>query len=644
MPSTQTYWTVEYGGAERTFEGWRFSRGKLAFKSLAPDIFSVQQIRSVALGPEIPFEGKVIVRRGRTRDGNAFEGGRIVFVGYRTQASAIATAGMQGFAYAFEGPLYLLQDLMYRQQWYSGLTTHVLVGIDQEGEYVRTGAVIADVLTYAATQGVTIAQGSIEQGLYVPIDDKVDITCSEVMRQMARWSPDAVSWFDYSTEPNPTFHFRRRGDLEALTLDALFDDPEHRPINASPTPRYDLRKDYVLLLFESVGDVDGEPTFQITPQAAPEGHAGTGRRGLVSTINLRGPRFSSTEAEILSVDFTPGDLGPQGSPTEYWIERIPALQTGRYSNVTLTYLGAKDALGDDVDVSGFAYELADGQLSEDMELEDGDPVEWEKVRLWFEIEFEHADESGALVGRAKQRLFLDKTVTNAPSGMYTTVEQEDDGEPLAQFAGMAAYLLSATQELQFEGTHSLLDPYDLLSDLGLEGATWMGKVLNLSGGDAAWAGMNALITQVDHDIDGQGVTLKFGPAPHLELSDLLDLTRNNRNRRNNTSKRVRTEGAATSDAVRLGQSTPDTSANQQAPEYRELVIRDPSTGATCTINATSIVIRDADGNNQVQIGIGSENQKVMLLAGDLPANVTARFQDTDGCAGNAATTRSVLRQ
>jgi hypothetical protein len=637
MPSTQTYWTVEYNGAERTFEQWRFSRGKIAYRSLAPDVFSVKQIAAVEDGPEIPFEGLIKVRRGRTRDGNAFAGGRTVFVGYRVQAAALTAAGDQGFAYTFEGPLYLLQELMYRQQWHSGLTTHVLIGIDQEGEYVRTGGVIADVLTYAATQGVTINQGTIEQGMYVPIDDKVDMPCIDVLRQMARWSPDAVSWFDYSTV-NPTFHFRRRGALQDLTLEAIFADPDHRPVGSNATAREDLRKDYCLLLFESRGDVDGTPTFQITPQVAPEGNAGTGRRGLVSTINLQGPRFSTTEAEIISVPFAPGTIDEEAEPNDYWLERIPALQTGRYENARVTYFGAKDASGQAVDVTDYEWELADGQLSDEMELEDGSPVEWEKVRLWYEVKCDHVDGSGNRIGQMKQRFFLDKTLTNAPSGIYTTVEQDDGGEPIAQFAGLAAYLLSATQELQYEGTHTLLDPYDLV------GSPWMGKVLNLTGADPAWASMDALVTQVDHDIDGQSVTLKFGPAPHLELGDIVDLTRNNRNRRNNTSKRTRTEGAVSSDAVRLGQSTPDTQTTQHAPEYKELVIRDPDTGATCTINATSIVIQDSEGNNQVQIGIGSQNQKVMLLAGDLPANVTARFKDTDGCAGNAATTRSVLRQ
>jgi hypothetical protein len=35
---------------------------------------------------------------------------------------------------------------------------------------------------------------------------------------MLRWSPDAVTWFDYGTSP-PTFHCRRRGELATVNVD-----------------------------------------------------------------------------------------------------------------------------------------------------------------------------------------------------------------------------------------------------------------------------------------------------------------------------------------------------------------------------------------------------------------------------------------
>lgn len=47
--------------------------------------------------------------------------------------------------------------------------------------------------------------GTVSPNVDCPIDEVRDITCAEVIHKMLRWTPDAVTWFDYSTSP-PTFN------------------------------------------------------------------------------------------------------------------------------------------------------------------------------------------------------------------------------------------------------------------------------------------------------------------------------------------------------------------------------------------------------------------------------------------------------
>jgi len=63
------------------------------------------------------------------------------------------------------------------------------------------------------------AIGTITPNAYVPHDEVRDITCAEVVHKELRWTPDAVTWFDYTTTP-PTFHCVRRADMgAAIALD-----------------------------------------------------------------------------------------------------------------------------------------------------------------------------------------------------------------------------------------------------------------------------------------------------------------------------------------------------------------------------------------------------------------------------------------
>ncbi len=74
-------------------------------------------------------------------------------------------------------------------------------------EKINTGQQIIEALNWArqaarheAMAAPPFQIGEVTPALDVPIDEVRDITCAEVIHKMLRWSPDAVCWFDYTTQ------------------------------------------------------------------------------------------------------------------------------------------------------------------------------------------------------------------------------------------------------------------------------------------------------------------------------------------------------------------------------------------------------------------------------------------------------------
>ena len=96
---------------------------------------------------------------------------------------------------------------------------------------------------------------------------------------MLRWSPDAVTWFDYTTSP-PTFHCDARANLETQPL-ALNGGDLIRDLRVNP--RYDLLTPYVLINYEQTTTVNGQswvqPLSGFLSEPAADGAAGAVQRG-----------------------------------------------------------------------------------------------------------------------------------------------------------------------------------------------------------------------------------------------------------------------------------------------------------------------------------------------------------------------------
>ena len=64
-------WTLEYNGTEQAFGDWGFTEPKMSPRKLAVTTFTVRVpgVANLVAAPPIPFQGQVIIRRGRVGGG-----------------------------------------------------------------------------------------------------------------------------------------------------------------------------------------------------------------------------------------------------------------------------------------------------------------------------------------------------------------------------------------------------------------------------------------------------------------------------------------------------------------------------------------------------------------------------------------------
>jgi hypothetical protein len=613
-------WTLQTGGVTKSFADWGLINPRRRVSSFDGGTVTVEQPTARGVDEAIvAYLGTVVIAVD----------GVTVFTGLRTGLKRKGSGEVCGLVYEFRhAATYYLEKLPYQQEWFSGDTTDVMLHVDDDGNYIRSGEQIGAVIAWAAGCGAPIAAGTIEAGIYLPIDQQTDRFCMEIIQQEARWSPDAIGFFDDAQSP-AVFHFKRAADLEGLTV-ALPTDRTRWEV----TPRDDLVLPAVKIIFKRANQVDGQVSYQFATDVSPEGATGRELGALVQTMDLEGVRISKTIAEIETELLTVNPEDAEG--LEFWRRRIPALRNTGWQNVELSFVGATDReSGEEADLGALPYVLLSGQLSDTMTLEDGETaVEWQKVRLQLRVTADQTSSGGETCAQFSDDHFVDCVITNAPSGEYVVASEEDSGEPLAQFAGMAAYLHAARSTVQHEGFVTLteVEVGELLRDndaLALKG--WLGHRLNLTGGRAEWATMNAVIQSVEEDWTSGQVTLRFGPVNKgFSFDNLKELVRANRNRRRRNSVQARTTGSAEEGSTALGKETPDNVKHEQGPEYSYLKVLGAEAielkSETGEVNiGEGILIRIADAGDKVirlreytfcyrdpTTGVSSQKRVVML--------------------------------
>ena len=458
-----------------------------------------------------------------------------------------------------------------------------ILGMDLTGDALNSGEQIGAIVEWAISVGAYCQIGDIAVSAPVPFDEITDLPCSECIKKMVRWTPDAVAWFDYSTLP-PTFNVTRRADCEAAYL-AFAREPEELNINSLP---YLMPPGVVIRFIEITNSNDGSADVEVIVDDYPTGTSGTEYGAMVMTCRLAEGQSTYQKQPIKvqapipiansagSDDDDGGDSsgGPSDDPTILWWQRkVPWLSNlgtpgGTYSPsdiadqlVITNVYGVFDVGEGDDDGSGTVSVVDGDTINADYanELLQGTVADWMNVNVaktsWSAlVKYSYPSDISAYSSQDWDAVNVfgpddgsgystpvcvttKATATNAVTSTYSQMTGYTSPEPPA--VGLAETLFESVGTLQYEGQYTTIS-----SEVGY----WrLGLVLNIAGGREEWATMNALLQEIEDDLDLGRTTLKFGPAGHLTLQDLMEQLRANRTRA--TSSHIKERQSGTADDV-----------------------------------------------------------------------------------------------
>lgn len=534
--------TIESNGGEKTLEALGLSGAMLYIRNMAPCEFAVRhEGRAFDAAPLFEDGAAIKVRLGRsvaaTPSGGApFSGGVIIFQGTCVSAPAMAEGNYEGYDYIFQNGWLDLEDITFGQKWRTW--SKPLVG-PPSSAYIETSEVnlptsvnsatnavtrisngeqVSKVIEWAIAHGANLQAGVISPALYIPVDQKRDLKCAEVIRMMLKLCPDAVCDIDDSTEP-PTFHCIQRPQMAPITV-KLSDEKVSR---LKLVRRDDLVVPSVVIKYKRTDEVDGRPRV-LAPfvDVAPEGATGFEPGALMQTIDLFGAKVQNIYGSIESEEIPPSENGPDGLPggggpeyvpddQQWWIDHgvtwlkdvtnlkiTPTLRTG-------DLLLASALLPDSAGIANW------------MRADNGTPAVSETETFEALVSY---DAQGNKI--TNQRISVRLRTTNLATGTYSARKSSEAGE--VAVAGLSAALLASLSVVHHDGQVSLTEE-ECGTDIGLR------NTLNISGGTGRYAAMNACVQEVTYDLTNGTRTLTLGWPKHLGLDDIVEIMRFNRVRR-----------------------------------------------------------------------------------------------------------------
>ena len=542
------------------------------------------------LAPVIPFESRVqIFSPDNTKQ----------FDGLRTDRHALSDAKKAASDYTLEDEWYFLDRCPYNQMMkiVSNLATgayttlpyvNVVLFQPNPGQnynpapvsnHIHTGQQITDILNWAILLGANLQVGQIDCARYCAWYPQTNLKCGDALRHCLRLHPDCFTEIDYSTTP-PTFHVRKRANLQRVTLPYEYTDASgrvHQVLDIQERP--ELQAGRVAIFYRSIANgallstaldiwpqnnlsvtgpvtvgqlvgganapytTNGSPVVGTALAALGSGTANVncgappGLRSLDFAVDLAGPRQSAVSSIITSFAFDPTSLALWKSKVPSLAQNIPTSGAGALtllsSNINtggaLDISVVDDATGAAVDLGTFQY-LLDPRSSvmSWMKTPGGAAAQVNEVIVTAHFSYAKQKTIGSGTLTIQQpndhaHHFRVK-LTNLPSGNYSFSQYLSTGE--AQPTGLAQALCTDLAALQYSFTHTFVErPFN----------GWLkpGKhAINLAGGNAQakWAAMNATVQQTTFRMKlGNGgvtfdnVTVKCGPVEHLEIGELVQL-------------------------------------------------------------------------------------------------------------------------
>lgn len=553
-------WLLTYNGITKSFAEWGLSNLRRSRVSQAQDTVSFSAPGPYDAAELFPYGSTITISFENDSTGAVAPW----FYGRVVQVPRSGSGTEESMDYMLAGPWWYLDNLVYQQEWktvnpspppatISTYKSRVILGQTVAGASLTSGLVITDVIAYAIASGAPIQAGTIEPDLEIPFDEQQDIICSEAIRRMLRWSPDAVTWFDYSTTPYPTFHCARRPALQSLAI-ALSGVEGSQPSSIQVTPRPDIQVPAVVLKFEQTNTVDGVDYDSITTDKYPLTATGREFAALTATLQLAGFQANYVSQKIVATEI------PIDADT-FWAAHDPTFVT------TGNQVSAFIAGSMQWSATPYANELKEGQIQDWMTGKHAREVTYTaQVRTTTSL-------AGAIVKEEIRSVSCTIITTDAPSATYTRLASLVTGETIP--TGLAEALYNSLNPLQYEGAVTLTEE-ECGSSVDTDLRAALGFTLNLTGGLAAWATMAALIQKVDEDVDSGRTIISFGPAEQLSPQDLVERLRANRGRgvAINYIKRTTGESASGGATVALSGPTPLLNTAGASGQTKLLVITD----------------------------------------------------------------------
>ena len=533
-------WTiVDAGGVEKAVADWGLCELTRERVNQLADVVTFRAAATASDADPIFAHGSTVKF---FRNGTPWFYGRVVSVPGR------ASGKEEEQLYRVAGPWWYLENLVFQQAWLTtnGVTvalvptnkSRLILGQKADGTKQSTGAAMAEVLAYATARGVPITVGAITPDAMAPYAEALDRSCAEVIRNLLRWTPDAMAAFDYTTTPFPTLSIHRRADAATLSLPAY-----GAPISGLElTPRHDLLGPAVVLKFEQTNDIDNDTFTSLTVQPAPPTATGDELGALVMTLDLSGARATYQKQPVRTAFIPPSDSS--AGVIDWWKGKFPWLND--FDDADLSVVSGTQVITIEnpssypgITLSNVPNELLSGSIAAWMGLNAAPLL----VTATIEYTGAMTDESTEVFGTTNQRaLYTRVTGTNAESQTYSRLTSETEAEPVP--AGLAQALYDAVSVLQYDGVLEL-------TEQECSGAGAPGVLLNLTGGRAEWATMAAQIQRVEEKLDLGLTRITVGPAKHLGHAELTEWLRANRSRRVSFRLGERTSGSGSGNAAKV---------------------------------------------------------------------------------------------
>lgn len=653
-------WTIEHGGVEKSFAEWGIV-ADLPYDrtSQAPDALHIITTDDFASALAFTHGGKAIVRRDRVLVGAAWTAGSVWFQGFIGSPNRKATGGRQNHRYSIYGPWWILERCQYQQArkifmgytdpldpestpiYETRLDSEVTLGEDLDEAAEHSGQVITRLINWAnecwnptrrgATVGIDPAQDLVQIpvggiGVSVPVprypirDQKV----AECIRQMLRWSQDAICYFDYSVTP-PAVYVRTASALGLWELETV---NEALP-DMSLVARYDRVIPGVVIRYRKTKEVNGFICQDVVTDKYPLATNEYDPDASVHTIELIGSRLTTVRADLVCSACN-AQAADAATRLAWWKKFEPSLKDGSLdaAAISLTVADVVDANGDPINLSTYPYVLEAGQIASWMTANNAPALSIRATVSATLVYTKRKTGTTLDLEQATKPLHTQVVLTNAPSGPYETTSHFDPGEDVP--VGLAQALYTGFAGLQHEGTITLVGDQ-------VPANPSLGNKLTLTTGGVS---MTDILVQGIHGNLARGeVTLHVGPPGQVGLTDLIEIHRVNRNRMVFNLPSGRSDGAAGggSQNVALGKTTSRENTTAGVAERKLSTETDGAGGGNSTMiksNATQQEwsMRVVDGNGSPVTGQAGVTMALSALGGRTAQFYELRFKDATTCA------------